>query len=418
MEASEVFEEWDEYSKKKKLIGREIGLDRMIGNSERMICAVSGIRRSGKSSILMLLSQRLRLTGKKTAYINLEDGRITKRKGLLDEVIKWFGDEGYLLLDEITNADEWESWLARTHEMLKGRLMLFVTSSRSGLAIPGKPLRGRILPYELSPLSFPEFLKFKGIGIEKTTAGKGAVEKAFYEYLRLGSFPDVVFATDETDKVMLLNAYFKDILGLDVAELAHEDVSIVEAFGRYVLQGGYFSASKCLNFFKTIGQKIGKEKILALEHYSQEAFLFFFVPVFSYNIKDRTQYPRKAYSGDTGFYYAVAGKQEMGRLFENAVYLELRRKTQGQMQISYWKNKDGLEVDFVVKQGGNIREIIQVSYDMSEDETRSRELDSAFACAKEFGCRQAQIITKEEKSQIEKDGIKIKIIPLVEWLMQ
>jgi hypothetical protein len=302
--------------------------------------------------------------------------------------------------------------------MLKGGLRLFVTSSRSGLAVPSKPLRGRILPYELCTLSFPEFLKFKGVRIEKTTAGKGVIEKSLSEYLRFGGFPDVVFATDETDKVMLLNAYFKDILGLDVAELAHEDVSIVEAFGRYVLQGGYFSASKCLNFFKTIGQKIGKEKILALEHYSQEAFLFFFVPIFSYNIKDKAQYPRKAYSGDTGFYYAVAGKQEIGRLFENAVYLELRRKTQGQMQISYWKNKDGLEVDFVVKQGNNIKEIIQVSYDMTEDETRGRELDSAVACAKELGCNEALVITKEEKGQVEKEGIKIMILPLVEWMME
>jgi hypothetical protein len=418
MEASDVFEEWNEYSKKKKLLGREIGLERMIGNSERAICAVSGMRRSGKSSILMLISQQLRFSEKKTAYVNLEDGRITKRKELLDEIIKWFGDEGYLLLDEIASADDWESWLARTHEMLKGRLRIFVTSSRSGLVVPSKPLRGRILPYELHTLSFPEFLKFKGIEIEKTTAGKGVIEKAFSEYLRLGGFPDVVLATDEIDKVMLLNAYFKDILGLDVAELAHEDVSIVETFGRYVLQGGYFSASKCLNFFKTIGQKIGKEKILALEHYSEEAFLFFFVPIFSYNIKDRAQYPRKAYSGDTGFYYAVAGKQEIGRLFENVVYLELRRRSQGQMQISYWKNRDGLEVDFVVKQGSNIREIIQVSYDMAEEETRSRELDSAVICAKEIGCKEALVITKDERGQIEREGIKIKIISLVDWLIQ
>ncbi len=418
MEASDVFEEWNEYSKKKKLLGRDISLDRIIGNSERTVCAVSGTRRSGKSSILMLIAQQLRLSGKRVAYINLEDGRITKRKELLDEVIKWFGDEGYLLLDEITSADDWESWLSRTHEMLKGRLKVFVTSSRSGLAVPSKPLRGRILPYELNTLSFPEFLRFKGVRIEKTTAGKGVSEKAFSEYLKLGGFPDVVFATDETDKVMLLNAYFKDILGLDVAELAHEDVSIVETFGRYVLQGGYFSASKCLNFFKTIGQKIGKEKILALEHYSEEAFLFFFVPIFSYNIKDKSQYPRKAYSGDTGFYYAVAGKQEIGRLFENAVYLELRRRSQGQMQISYWKNKDGLEVDFVVKQGSNIKEIIQVSYDMSEEKTRDRELNSAAICAKELGCKEALVITNGERGQIEMQGIKIKIIPLVDWLMQ
>ena len=417
MEPNDVFEEWNEYSKRKALLERDVDLERIIRNSERNIAAISGIRRAGKSSSLILINQKFINTAKKSAYINLEDNRINNKEDILDQIIKWFGDEGYLLLDEITSVDGWEEWLSRTHELLKGKLRLMVSSSRKGLAKPGKPLRGRILPFELYTLSFLEFLKFKKIQIEKTTAGRGRLEDALFEYLKFGGFPEVVLAQDETDKVMFLNAYFKDILGLDIADMAHEDVSIVKIFGRYILQGSYFSASKCLNFFKTIGQKIGKEKILSLEHYSEEAYLFFFVPIFSYNIKDRTQYPRKAYSGDTGFVYGVIGKQEIGRLYENAVFLELKRRTQGQVQIHYWKNTEGLEVDFVVKQGTNIKEIIQVSYDLDDEKTRTREIGSAIACAKEFESKKAIIITKDEKRELIQDDIKIKIIPLLDWFL-
>lgn len=418
MEPKDVFEEWDEYSRNKKLKDRDIDLERMVRNSERNIAAVSGIRRAGKSSTLMLIRQKLENEGKKSAYLNLEDNRIKNKENILDQVIKWFGDEGYLLLDEITSIDGWEGWLARTHELLKGKLRLFVSSSRRGLAEPEKSLRGRILLYRMYPLSFLEFIKFKEIKTEKTTAGKGKLENALFEYLKFGGFPEVVFAKDEIDKVMLLNAYFRDILGLDVAEMAKQDVSIVKIFGRYALQGTYFSASKCLNFFKSIGQKIGKEKILSLEHCSEEAYLFFFVPIFSYNIKDRTQYPRKAYAGDTGFAYGVLGKLEIGRLYENTVFLELKRRTQGMAQIRYWKNKQGLEVDFVIKQGTNIKELIQVCYDISDEKTRSREIDSTVACAKEFDKDEAIIITKDETGEKKVDGIKIRFIPLLQWLRQ
>lgn len=418
MEPKDVFEEWDGYSKGKKLRGRDLDLERMVRNSERNIAAVSGIRRAGKSSVLMLIRQKLENEGKKSAYINLEDNRIKYLENVLDQVIKWFGDEGFLLLDEITCIDGWDGWLARTHEPLKGKLRLLVSSSRRGLAEPEKPLRGRILLYGMYPLSFREYLSFKDIKAEKTTAGRGKLENALSEYLKFGGFPEVVFAGDEIDKAMLLNAYFDDILGLDVAEMAKEDVSIVKTFGRYALQSTYFSASKCLNFFKSMGQKIGKEKILSLEHCSEESYLFFFVPIFSYNIKDRTQYPRKAYAGDTGFAYGLLGKMEFGRIYENMVFLELRRRTQGMVQIRYWKNKHGLEVDFVIKQGMNIQGLIQVCYDISEEKTRSREIDSVVACAKEFDKDEAIIITRDESGETQVDGVKITLIPLLEWLQQ
>lgn len=418
MEPFEIFEEWDIYAKKKQLIARDINLKAFINNSKLKIVALTGIRRSGKTSILMLLAQTLSSEGKQVCYINLEDNRLRNRDNVLDETIKWFGDKGFILLDEITTIPDWEGWLARTHELLKGQLGLIVSSSRKSIASPTKPLRGRMLPYELYPLSFQEFLNFQHIPLEKTTSAKGKLEKTFEMYQQYGGYPEISLTKPPIEKIRILNSYLRDIVALDVAEMAHEDISIVDIFSRYVIQSPYFSASKCLNYFKTLGYKIGKEKILYLEQYAQAAYLFFFVPIFSYKIKDRTQYPRKAYCGDVGFNYSTLGKVDKGRIYENLVYVELKRRTQGQYDICYWKNKEGLEVDFIVKQGSDIKEIIQVVYDLENSNTRKREINGIVECAKEFNIGKGTIITNTVSETQTIQNIKITCIPLMQWLLR
>ena len=96
-----------------------------------------------------MLQQKLTEEGENAAYINFEDSRIKSNKSVLDDALKWFGDKGYLLLDEITSVNDWEGWLARNHELLKGRLNLIVSSSRKNLVTPSKPLTDRMLTYEL-----------------------------------------------------------------------------------------------------------------------------------------------------------------------------------------------------------------------------------------------------------------------------
>ena len=418
MEPKDVFEEWAAYAKKKPLLPRVVDFGPMISNSASKIVAITGIRRCGKSSLLMLLAQKLEKDGKKVAYVNLEDSRVKDTREVLDELLKWFGEDGFLLLDEITSAHDWEGWLARNHELLKGRLRLIVSSSRKSLVLPSKPLRGRMLPFELFPLSFREFLSFKGFRQEKTTAGRGRLERAFLEYLKFGGFPEVVLAKEEMDKVRILHSYFKDIVGLDVAEVSRSDPAIAEAFGRYALQSPYFSASKCLNFYKSLGYKIGKEKILQLEKYSESGYLFFFSPIFSYSAKDRSQYPRKAYGGDTGFYYAISGKADMGRLYENAAFLELRRRLGGQEAVCYWKNKAGFEVDLVVTEGTKAGEAFQVVYDLSDEKTSKRELRAISECAKELRPKKLLVLTKDVSGVKSVDGKELEFSMLMDWLIE
>ncbi len=411
MVLEDVFKEWDNYAQRKKLKNREIDLEKIKKNSQTKIVSITGVRRAGKTSLLMLLRQRL----KNAAYVNLEDSRL-KKENLLEEVLKWFGDSGYLLLDEITNVKDWENWLYRNHEMLKGSLNLIISSSRKSLAEPKKALRGRVLSSEIYPLSFREFLKFKNIEVEKTTAGIGRIERALKEYLKYGGFPEVVLFQDKTEKVNLLNSYFRDIIGLDVAEISGENISTVEKFGEYIINAPYFSASKCLNFFKSAGYKIGKQKLLNLEKFFEDSYLMFFVPIFSRSIKDRTQYPRKAYLGDTGFYYSIKGELDMGRIYENIVFLELKRREKNK-EINYWKNRNGKECDFIIRRGVEPEKAIQVVYEISREKTREREVRGLVECAKDFDLEQGLIITNNYEETKQAEGVEIKFVPLWKWLI-
>lgn len=411
MAVEDVFEEWDNYAQRKELEDRETDLEKIKRNSQSKIVSITGVRRAGKTSLLMLLRQSL----ENAAYVNLEDSRL-KRENVLDEALKWFGDSGYLLLDEITNVEGWENWLYRNHEMLKGSLNLIVSSSRRSLAEPKKALRGRVLPSEIYPLSFKEFLEFEDIEVEKTTAGIGRIERALKEYLKYGGFPEAVLFQDETEKVNLLNSYFRDIIGLDVAEISGENISTVKKFGEYIVNAPYFSASKCLNFFKSAGYRIGKQKLLDLEKFSEDSYLMFFVPIFSRSIKDRTQYPRKAYLGDTGFYYSIKGKLDMGRIYENAVFLELKRREKNK-EINYWKNEAGKECDFIVRSGSKPEKAIQVAYDISDEETRKREIRGLVECVKNFKMEEGSIITRGHEASQKVDEVEIKFVPLWKWLI-
>ncbi len=412
-----VFDEWDAYALKKPLMPRALSLDRVAEAARLKIAAVTGIRRCGKSSLLILLRQKMLREGKNAAYVNLEDSRIKDSPAVLDETLKWFGDSGCLLLDEIAGARDWEGWLSRNHEMLKGRLHLIVSSSRGALSAPSKPLRGRLWTHELSPLSFAEFIRFKGLRAEPTTAGIGRMEKALSEFLLYGGFPEVVLASDKMDKLKLLNSYFRDIIGLDVADMADSNPATAELFGKYVIEAPFFSASKCLRFFQTLGHKIGKQSLLQLERCSQDGFLFFFVPIFSRTIKDRTQYPRKAYLGDTGFLYAMSGRRDMGRLFENAVYLELRRRLPPQQDIHYWRNREGFETDFAVREGLRAKEVIQAAYSVDDEKTKRREIRGLAACAEEFGLKSGRVVTQGVERVETIEGVRIRFDPLWKWLL-
>lgn len=207
-------------------------------------------------------------------------------------------------------------------------------------------------------------------------------------------------------------------MGLDVAEASGVSLPTVRAFTDYVLQAPLFSASKATRHLVALGHRLGKDTALALEHYTESSYLVHFTHVYSRSIKDRAPYPRKAYPGDTGFVYALQGRVDMGRLLENVVLLELKRRGGPLSEVNYWRGRGGAEVDFVVREGGRVTEVIQVTLDLSEERTRRHEFGGLAACASELGAERALVLTMGEPGRESVEGVEIEVESVMRWLLR
>jgi len=413
----DVLKEWSNTATSKLLKDRKFDINKTIDESKNRVVSITGIRRAGKSSVLMLIYRKLAALGKKAAYANLEDNRLQIPEAL-DTILKQTPDADWLLLDEVTSAKEWENWIHRINEMKS--VHLITTSSLNKLSkFPPKALRGRISYFELFPLSFIEFLEFKNIKIPETTREIGIVERELDNYLTYGGFPEVVLSES---KVSILQEYMNSIIALDVAALSTVPLKVVSDFSAQLIGTTLFSATKLENVMKNMGHKIGKSTLLELEQLFETAYLAFFVPVFSTKIKDEALYPRKVYLGDTGFFYAARGKKNFGRVYENAVFLQLRRKLNPLGQISYYRSPGNQEVDFVIRQGSEVKKLIQVVYELGDKTTKEREIKALVEAAGEFelnGKRgELLVITKDYEAQENVEGKKITYKKLWKWLIE
>lgn len=240
------------------------------------------------------------------------------------------------------------------------------------------------------------------------------------EYLEFGGFPRVVLETRENKKA-LLDEYFEAIVLRDVAARYNvRETGLLRAFATVLLN----NSSSPVSIARLAGilqesfkQRISLETVSRFLAYTESAFLAFLVPIFSYKIKEQMRYPRKAYCIDTGMRNAVSFRfsQDMGRLYENLVFLELNRMG---LDIYYWKDRQGREVDFVIKNGTKVREAVQVCFDASKAETRKREVRALMKCMDEFRLKEGLIITETEDEEDNIGGKKIIFRPLWKWIMQ
>ncbi len=119
----------------------------------------------------------------------------------------------------------------------------------------------------------------------------------------------------------------------------------------------------------------------------------------------------------TTFAYAISGKKDMGRLYENAVLLELKRRLAPQQSLYYWKSREGFEVDFAISEGLKTKEIIQVAYSLENEKTRQREIRGMALCARELGAENCLVITMDYEGTKRFEGIDVRFVPLWKWLV-
>ena len=151
------------------------------------------------------------------------------------------------------------------------------------------------------------------------------------------------------------------------------------------------------------------------------AYFFFFLNHFAYSIKSQVTYPRKCYCIDTGLSNAISFRfsEDIGRMYENVVYIELKRRQMQDrmMEIYYWKNIQQQELDFVIKHGLKIHQLIQVCYNINDIRTKKREIRALKKAHDEFSCRNLLIITDEYEAEEKVNNLRIKFLPLWKWLL-
>ena len=390
------------------------------------IITIYGPRRAGKTYFLFYQIKEL-INSKGFSindfiYINFEDNRLidlkTKNLDLITDAYYELYPERkpFLFFDEIQNVEGWSKWLRRMND---NGYKIFVTGSNSRLLSKeiASELRGRTFSYRLLPFSVNEYLKFKGIEIEKndrySTRKISSINNHIEQYIKLGGFPEVLLST-EFERSYLLNEYINTMLYHDIIErYSIKNIYVIRFLINFILEnyGSYFSVNKIHNFLNSQNIKAGKDILYEYFQHLQDSQFVFQIEKKTNSAKKSVNTFRKIYLSDVG--YAHAGKSGLnyGRAFENVVFLELLRKGS---DISLYKND--FECDFLINTKKSVIPV-QVCYKTKESiDTYEREVKSLQSTMKKFKLRKGYIITLNESESLTLNKTKIKILSLADFL--
>lgn len=378
----------------------------------KKISVISGIRRSGKSTLLKQVSKNL----KSFAYLNFEDERMLdfnyRDFNALQEVfLELYGDQKTYLFDEIQNIFGWEKFVRRLFEDGK---KIFITGSNAKLLSSelATTLSGRHLKMELFPFSFREYLDYKKIAIKQhlTTKEKAKIEKHLIEYIKRGGFPEIVIGGNEEE----LKQLYQDVLIKDL--LVRFKIRETKAFRDVALF--LLSNISMPISFNNLKKLLGVKSVTSVKNYVdffEEAYLFYSLFKFDYSVKKQIINDRKIYCVDTGLVNVIASQfsENIGRSIENVVFIEFKR---GNSDIFYHKDKK--ECDFLVRRGMKIIEAIQVTQTLSNLKTKEREIAGLLEAMNKFNLNAGLIITQEQEDKIKVGRKTINIVPLWKWLLE
>ena len=384
-----------------------------------------GPRRSGKSTIMNQLIRRLIAEGvprKNTLYINFEDprffGELTPEfmNRVINAYLTFLKPEGktYLFLDEVQNVQAWERFVRQMID--KGGWQIFITGSSSKLLSRelGTLLTGRHLDVAIYPLNFTEFLSFKGMvyGDRLDMISRQAeIRGKIREFMQWGGFPAVVLGLNKQE---ILLGYARDILTRDIVERYR----IAKVDNLRTLYKYYMTNAASLISYNSIKGflNIPVDTVERWSDYLNQAFLFFFVRRFSYSLKEQEKNPRKVYCIDTGMRNAVSFRftEDLGKLLENLVFMKFLHDG---ADVFYWKDAQGYEVDFVTMKQGKIKDIVQVSFDVSEAKTKNREIRALLRALAFFNLKEGLIVTEDMEAEETVNGCLIRYVSIWKFLL-
>ena len=398
------------FLKKEDLISREFPKN-LITNKK--ITVISGIRRCGKSTLLKQISKSYK--NDEFYYLNFEDERFLNLTfndfNIIYEIfLKLYGDLDVFFFDEIQNVFGWEKFIRRLFEDGK---KIYITGSNAKLLSSelATSLTGRHLKYELYPFSFKEYLNYHNFEIENiyTTKNKSNLLRLYEKYIKIGGFPEVIISEDTQElKQLYQDTLIKDL----IVRFKIRDTKSFRELVLYLIS----NVSKKISFnnLKNILQFNSVTTVKSYIDFLDEVYLVFSLYKFDFSIKKQIVNDRKIYGIDTGLINSVSFmfSENIGRLFENLVFIELKRRS----HEIYYHNLNQ-ECDFVIKEGLEITQAIQVTRSLEEIDTKKREIAGLLDACKTYKLKEGLILTEDEGYELEQDGVKIQVMPVWKWLL-
>jgi uncharacterized protein len=391
-------------------------------NSGKII-TLAGVRRSGKTYHLFQIMKDLLAQGigpHKLLYINFQDERIQLDGSELDVILQAYRElhpdidfaECYFFFDEVQEIRGWEKFVDRLYSSLSKNV--FITGSNSKMLSReiATSLRGRTVTYEVYPLSFAEFVGVVRPGtLSHSSKDRAFLLSLFEKFMTNGGFPELV-GREQGLLDNILQEYFNVMLFRDLIErFGVTQTAALKYFCKRLVgsSAGEFSVNKIYNELKSQGYSIGRETLYDFRDNVEAIYLNRFVPKYSYSVVKSEGSVKKTYIIDQGMGasldFKLAG--DKGRLLENTVALELLK--QGKV-IAYWQ--DEVECDFVVIEKNQVTLAMQVSLDIGDPKTRTREMKGIVACCKALGLGEGYIVTLNTWDELEIDGIHVHVVPV------
>lgn len=353
-----------------ELLKREIinGIKKFIDSKD--VVVLHGARQVGKTSILKYLQDELTLQKKNILYIDLEDLRFV---GLLnsgvESFISYLKENNflnksllYLFIDEVQYLNNPSNFLKLIHDHYADKIKLFVSGS-STFEIKSKfkeSLVGRTINFEIYPLSFREFLFFKGHNInfqEEVLSGLTIEElkKLYKEYILYGGYPRIVLEEDVSKKEIYLQQIIDTYIRKDIRDLAN--IKDVLKFNK-LLEVLSSQSGQLLNVVELAStSKLSRETVENYLFLMENTYILKLLSPFSSNLRSELFKTPKVFFYDTGItnllWLKTFPKNILGNIFETSIFAELVKKRINK-EVFFWRTQDKKEIDFIIRRGNRI----------------------------------------------------------------
>ena len=390
-----------------KSIGKKIKLPHIV--------VLTGLRRSGKSTLLRQLMKK-HYEDKDFYYINFEDERLFNFQAsdfniIYESLVELFGEKKTFFIDEIQNIPHFENFVRRFYDI---GFKFFITGSSAKLLSKeiGTKLTGRHVDIIVKPFSFKEYLTSKNLKFDKKavfkTHTRAELKKYFADFLFKGGMPEFTVYNDPE----ILARVYEDIVMKDIVVRYNVDhLKQLKELYQYLITtvSQKFSYNSLKKFIKISSANTIKKYI----GYLEETYFINIVSKFDYSLKKQIINDKKIYVVDNGFIPKISIKftKDNGWLLENLVFTTL--KSRG--DVFYYSDK--YECDFVITKNNKVKEVVQVSWNLSTT-NKERELNGLIEAMDKFKLKKGLILTNDQEEEIKVKGKTVITKPVWKWLLE